>query len=98
MEVIIKNNHTMELIYKFEDFDNSKVKEAGGKNASLGEMFAELSSKGINIPDGFTSSAEAYWKFIKENDLEGPLKETLSSLKPNDPEKLKETGRNAESL
>jgi phosphoenolpyruvate synthase/pyruvate phosphate dikinase len=29
------------------------VKEAGGKNASLGEMFKELTSKGINIPDGF---------------------------------------------
>ncbi len=43
----------MKLIYKFSELDNSKVKEVGGKNASLGEMFSELDSKGITIPDGF---------------------------------------------
>ncbi len=30
----------MKLIYKFSELDNSKVKEVGGKNASLGEMKA----------------------------------------------------------
>ena len=60
----------MKLVYKFEELDNSKTKEVGGKNSSLGEMFKELSSKGINIPDGFATSAETYWKFVKENEIE----------------------------
>ncbi|MFW6310200.1 MAG: phosphoenolpyruvate synthase [Prolixibacteraceae bacterium] len=88
----------MKLIYKFEELDNSNTKEVGGKNASLGEMFRELSSKGINIPDGFATSAEAYWKFIKENEIESKLKETLSSLKADDSEQLKEVGEKCRKL
>ncbi|MFW5830670.1 MAG: PEP/pyruvate-binding domain-containing protein, partial [Prolixibacteraceae bacterium] len=88
----------MKLIYKFEELDNSNTKEVGGKNASLGEMFRDLSSKGINIPDGFATSAEAYWKFIKENEIESKLKETLSSLKADDSEQLKEVGEKCRKL
>src|SRR5690554_3871243 len=73
----------MTLIYKFKELDNSKVKEVGGKNASLGEMFQQLGSKGIKVPDGFATSAAAYWKFIRENDIEEPLSETLGTLDEN---------------
>jgi len=88
----------MKLIYKFEELDNSNVKEVGGKNASLGEMFQQLSSKGINIPDGFATSADAYRKFIRENEIEEKLKETLSSLKADDSEKLQEAGEKCRNL
>src|SRR6056297_1864417 len=88
----------MKLIYKFEELDNSNVKEVGGKNASLGEMFQQLSSKGINIPDGFATSADAYRKFIRENEIEEKLKETLSSLKTDDSEKLQEAGEKCRNL
>lgn len=33
---------------------------AGGKNAFLGEMQKHLSSFGINIPDGFVITVNAY--------------------------------------
>ncbi|MFW6310518.1 MAG: PEP/pyruvate-binding domain-containing protein, partial [Prolixibacteraceae bacterium] len=88
----------MKLIYKFEELDNSNVKEVGGKNASLGEMFQQLSSKGINIPDGFATSADAYWKFIRENEIEEKLKETLSSLNAEDSEELKKAGEKCRNL
>ena len=88
----------MALIYKFEELDNSKVKEVGGKNASLGEMFTELSSKGINIPDGYASSAEAYRKFIRENEIEGSLKDVLSSLDAGDSEQLEKAGGKCRNL
>ena len=42
------------------------VPEAGGKNASLGEMLKFLSPKGVNIPDGFVITATAYRHFISE--------------------------------
>jgi pyruvate, water dikinase len=65
----------MKLIYKFEELNSSKkVKEVGGKNASLGEMYRELGSKGINVPDGYATSADAYWKFIRENKIEDSFK------------------------
>ncbi len=87
----------MKLIYKFEELDNKKVKEVGGKNASLGEMYRDLGKKGIKIPDGFATSAEAYWKFIRENKIEDSLKEALASL-DKDAENLKEVGAKCREL
>ena len=88
----------MALIYKFEELDNSKVKEVGGKNASLGEMFTELSPKGINIPDGYATSADAYRKFIRENEIEGDLKDILSLLDAGDSEQLEKAGKKCRKL
>ncbi len=88
----------MKLIYKFDELDNSKVKEVGGKNASLGEMFKELDKKGIRIPDGFASSAGAYWQFIKENEILDSLKETLSALDKNNGKNLREVGKKCREI
>ena len=40
------------LIKKFSEIGITDTGEVGGKNSSLGEMFTQLSSKGIKIPDG----------------------------------------------
>ena len=88
----------MKLIYKLEELDNSNVREVGGKNASLGEMFQQLSSKGINIPDGFATSADSYWKFIRENEIEEKLSDLLTSVKADDSEELKKTGEKCRNL
>lgn len=87
----------MKLIYNFEELDNSNVKEVGGKNASLGEMFQQLGAKGIKVPDGFASSAEAYWKFVRENNIEEPLRKALEKLDEN-AENLKEVGSECRKL
>ena len=42
----------------------------GGKSASLGEMLAGLSSAGVRVPDGFSTTVAAYRCFIKENGLD----------------------------
>ena len=52
-------------IKQFKDISISDIKLVGGKNASLGEMFNQLSPKGIKIPDGFATTAEAYWLFLE---------------------------------
>ena len=44
----------------FADITIADVPLVGGKNASLGEMVRELSSKGVKVPDGFAITAEAY--------------------------------------
>ena len=37
----------------------------GGKNASLGEMYVNLTSKGVNVPYGFALTSTFYWKFFQ---------------------------------
>src|SRR3990172_10939219 len=44
----------------FENLDVSAVAEVGGKNASLGEMISKLRGAGLNVPDGFATTAAAY--------------------------------------
>ncbi len=51
-------------------FDNTRIEdvgEVGGKNASLGEMISQLTSKGINIPNGFAVTATAYRHFLENS-------------------------------
>jgi pyruvate, water dikinase len=45
----------------FEDLSSEDVQVVGGKNASLGEMIRSLKEEGIRVPDGFATTADAYW-------------------------------------
>jgi hypothetical protein len=53
----------------FEELRRGDVPRVGGKNASLGEMVQELGSKGISVPAGFATTADAYWSFVEHNAL-----------------------------
>lgn len=88
----------MAYIYKFEELDNTKTGEVGGKNASLGEMFAQLSSKGIRVPDGFATSADAYWDFIKENNLHDDINKALDKLDSDKLKNLEQTGEKVRKM
>ena len=76
----------------FNELDNTLTELVGGKNASLGEMFQQLKSQNINVPDGFATTAEAYWKFLDENNLRGPIKEELANLDREKFSNLKKIG------
>ena len=41
----------------------------GGKCASLGEMVSNLSDLGINVPPGFSVTAESYYQSLKSSEL-----------------------------
>jgi pyruvate,water dikinase len=60
----------------FEDLRRADVPRVGGKNASLGEMVANLGPRGIKVPPGFAITADAYRNFIAANGLT----ETISSM------------------
>ena len=47
----------------------------GGKNASLGEMLQHLTALGVSIPDGFVITVDAYYEFIKYNQLNEKIKD-----------------------
>jgi len=70
----------------------------GGKNASLGEMYQELSKKGVNIPDGFALTTRAYWKFLKANKIDKKLKEIFKEFDSKSIKSLQEVGKKARDL
>ena len=64
----------------FEKVGRGDVVKVGGKIASLGEMVANLASKGVPVPPGFATTAHAYWLYIKANGLEQPITDALNEL------------------
>ncbi|MFA6547442.1 MAG: phosphoenolpyruvate synthase [Candidatus Magasanikbacteria bacterium] len=70
----------MQYIRWFKDLTIRDISFVGGKNASLGEMYSKLTKKGVPIPNGFALTSEAYFKFLKENNLDKKIKEILKNL------------------
>ncbi len=52
----------------------------GGKNASLGEMMQALEFEGIQIPQGFAITVDAYQDYLKANNLTEKIKFYLTEL------------------
>lgn len=86
------------LILWFKETSLNDVPLVGGKNGSLGEMYSQLTSKGINIPNGFALTTAAYWHFIKESGVEEKLKDIFRKFNPKSIESLQKTGKSARDL
>ncbi len=65
----------------FEDLGRHDVPRVGGKNASLGEMVGSLAAQGVNVPPGFATTADAYWRFVAQNGLNERIASPLADLK-----------------
>jgi len=68
------------------------VEQVGGKNASLGEMISHLHEAGVNVPNGFATTAQAYREFLAHDNLNERINEALDALDVDDVEALAETG------
>ncbi|TDN89092.1 phosphoenolpyruvate synthase [Salegentibacter sp. 24] len=88
----------MKYIKKFRELSMKDLAEVGGKNASLGEMYNELSSEGVLVPDGFATTSQAFWTFIKSNDIEEKIKDLLKKLNRDNFENLTSIGAQAREL
>ncbi|WP_457652347.1 phosphoenolpyruvate synthase [Rhodocaloribacter sp.] len=75
----------------FEEVGIADVPVVGGKNASLGEMTRALAPKGIRVPQGFATTADAYRHFIKENGLDEKIRALLDKRSRGEAT-LEETG------
>ncbi|MFH1789836.1 MAG: phosphoenolpyruvate synthase [bacterium] len=82
----------------FKDIGIKDIPSVGGKNASLGEMYSKLLKKGINIPNGFAVTSEAYWEFLKSNNLEKKIKKILSNVNVYDVRALSRAGKKTRDL
>lgn len=88
----------MDTIRHFSSIRISDTPIVGGKNASLGEMVATLSGKGISVPDGFAVTADGYWLFLRENNLLSVIDNALAQLNTTTFENLSEVGSGIRNL
>jgi pyruvate,water dikinase len=86
-----------EFIRWFEDLDSDDVPGVGGKNASLGEMIGALKEEGVQVPDGFATTARAYRTFVDANEIEDRIRSLLSDWKDGE-KSLPETGEGIRRL
>lgn len=73
----------MSFILWFKDINIEDLSKVGGKNASLGEMTRELKKEGIDIPNGFALTSEAYFYFLEKNNLKSEIRKYLLKLNNN---------------
>jgi pyruvate,water dikinase len=86
------------LVLELNEVGIADIPLVGGKNASLGEMIQQLSSKGVNVPNGFATTAYAYRYFIQAAGLEEKLRQIFADLDVEDVSNLRKKGKQARSL
>ncbi len=81
----------------FDTLGAGDVEHVGGKNASLGEMISALKAEGIRVPDGFATTATAYWKFLQANKLNEKIEKRLAELRSGE-KSLEQVGKSIRRL
>jgi pyruvate,water dikinase len=65
----------------FEQISIKDIATVGGKNASLGEMYQNLNSQSIKVPNGFATTAEAFWDFVDHNKIRDKINAIILDFK-----------------
>jgi len=80
---------SVDFVKWFSELSNKDIKIAGGKGASLAEMY---NSK-FPIPPGFIVTAQAYSYFIERSGLKEQISSILASFNVEDTAKLEESAK-----
>jgi pyruvate, water dikinase len=83
---------TAPFIRWFSEIGIADVPLVGGKNASLGEMYRELTPRGIKIPNGFAVTAEGYRYVLQVGGLAQTIRTILADLDTGNFTNLAERG------
>ena len=89
---------TRRYIRFFDEIGIEDVPLVGGKNASLGEMYRNLSAQGVAVPNGFAITAEGYRHLLEQAGALGPLHEALDDLRMDDVAELARRARRAREI
>jgi len=76
----------------FSEIKMTDILQVGGKNASLGEMIQNLSPLGVEVPDGFAITVDAYRYFIDYNNLSYSIHEIIGRTDVDDLIDLRKNG------
>ena len=82
----------------FSEIGIEDVPEVGGKNASLGEMYRNLTQEGVRVPNGFAITATAYKYILDSNSATLKLHEILDNLNYEDVKALQEAGKKCRQI
>lgn len=82
----------------FEEIALTDIPQVGGKNASLGEMYHHLRPKGVNLPNGVATTADAYRYFLRETGLDQRIRDELVGLNIKSMSDLKKRGAKIRSM
>ncbi|WP_282410902.1 phosphoenolpyruvate synthase [Pseudomonas sp. PS02303] len=82
----------------FKELGINDVSLVGGKNASLGEMYQNLTTEGVCIPNGFAITVEAYRYVLDHNSAWQPLHAALDGLDPDNIKDLQARGAKARAI
>lgn len=82
----------------FSQVGAGDVAIVGGKCASLGELFNQLTGHGVRAVDGFSTTSHAYNALLETDSLRGRLKKLLKGLDVNDLDELARVGSEARRM
>ena len=82
----------------FKQLGLHDLDQVGGKNASLGEMISHLSAKGVAVPAGFATTADAFRKFLAQDGLDDKIHALLNSVDVDDVRQLSVIGKEIRGL
>lgn len=89
----------MHYIKDFKTLRLQDIPSVGGKNASLGQMIADLHKQNIRVPGGFAVTAEGYWLHLEENKITQKLKDIFKKItKKSSLKSLQAAGKQARAL
>ena len=89
---------TQSFVLDLSEVSAGDVAIVGGKCASLGELFRELTSKGVRAVDGFSTTSAAYNLLLETNGLRKRLQKLLKGLDVDDMDELARVGAEARRL
>lgn len=82
----------------FNELGMGDVELVGGKNASLGEMYRNLTSEGIRVPNGFAVTAQAYEEILASDGIREALEAQLNDLDPENVKQLRQRGERCRNI
>jgi len=82
-----------EHVLWFDTIGIKDISRVGGKNASLGEMIGNLTSKGIRVPEGFATTTSAFRKFVEGAGLKEKVRAVLEDVDPDNPSDVADRGK-----
>lgn len=88
----------MKYIKFFKELNNKDVPIVGGKNASIGEMFQELVSEGIKVPNGFAITSDAYWYLLDSGGIRNTIEDLLRGVDVTEIDVLKTRSKKIREL
>ena len=86
------------FILWFNEIGIDDIALVGGKNASLGEMYRNLTKKNVKIPNGFAVCSSAYWHLLESTGAKDEIKKILSRLNTRDIAQLQKKGQQVRDL